>query len=289
MSLWKLLLSIFILFFMVSGVSVAQTPDIIKGKVWNRWTSNNFVIHAIADDQGRYLRENIEDIKKWILTRWGLPNTDFDVEVRLWCVDNRRLFEALYPNLKNSRVEVREKDDKITTIEAFLLLDDIPSKVLPEPLTEICIAIYAEKNNLNFGWWVYRGMSLLNGSESQIRSRLKDLSEKVLSNSSVFLSKTLFTTTKEEYTKLTEHEKKMFDDESMVLCLLLRKEFGESRVIEFLSKNDPEDGLRAVYGFRGYKHFDKSFYGYMRDLVKDVIDGKTPTHYLLIQKVKGDN
>lgn len=280
----KLLLSIFALLIM-SGTAAAQsTPDIIKGKVWNRWTSSNFTVHAITNDQGKYLKNNLEGVKAWVLTRWGLNDIGFEVDVKLWCVGDRELFEALYPSLDGSKVEVRREGGKIKVIEAFLLLDGSPSKTLPAPLTKICMSLFEEKHGVKFGMWAHQGMTLLNGSESQIRARLRELSPKMSNETSVFLSKTLMTTSQEDYDKLKPDEKVLFDNESMVLCLLLRKEFGQTRLLHFLKESDAEKGLRDVYGFRSYDHFDASFYRYMKDLIKDVGEGKTPAHYLLIQK-----
>lgn len=279
----RLLLSLFALLIMSGSVFAQTTPDIIKGKTWNRWTSNNFTVLALTDDQGKYLKNNLEGVKAWVLTRWGLNDIKFDVEVKLWCVEDRELFEALYPSLDGSKVEVRRENGKVKVIEAFLLLDGQPSKVLTSPMTEICLALFEEKHNVKFGWWAHRGMNLLNGSESQIKSRLRELSPKMVGNTSVFLSKTMLTTSKEDYVKLKPQEKVLFDNEAVVLCLLLRKEFGQDRMLHFL-KQGSEKGLQAVYGFRSYDHFDASFYRYMKDLVGDVVAGKTPAHYLLIQK-----
>jgi hypothetical protein len=283
-SMQKLLLSIFALLVM-SGTAVAQsTPDVIKGKVWNRWTSSNFTVHAITDDQGKYLKNNLEGVKAWVLTRWGLNDIAFDVDVKLWCVGDRELFEALYPSLDGSKVEVRREGGKVKVIEAFLLLDERPSKSLPAPLTEICISLFEEKHSVEFGVWAHQGITLLNGSETQIRARLRELSPKITSDTSVFLSKILLTTSKEDYAKFTPQEKVLFDNESLVLCLLLRKEFGQTRLLHFLKESDSEKGLKDIYGFRSYDHFDASFYRYMKDLIKDSGEGKTPAHYLLIQK-----
>lgn len=280
----KLLHSIFALLIISGSVHAQSTPDIIKGKVWNRWTSNNFIVHAITDDQGRYLKNNLEGVKKWIFTRWGLNDIPFDIEVKLWCVGDRELFEALYPSLDDSKVEIRREDGKIKVIEVFLLLDEQPSRSLPAPMTEICIALFEETHNIKFGWWAYRGMILLNGSETQIRGRLRELSPKIMNSNSIFLSKTILATTKEDYAKLTDQEKVLFDNEAMVFCLFLRKEFGQDRLLHFFRENNPESGLQKIYGFRDYNHFDVSFYSYMKDLVNDVAKGKTPAHYLLIQK-----
>lgn len=281
----KLLLNIFFVFALAMPAA-AQSPDIIKDKVWNRWTSQSFTIHTIANEQGEYLEGNLEGVKKWVLTRWGLTNIGFDVDVKLWCVKDRELFKALYPSLKgSSKVEVRKKDGKVEVIEAFLLLDDVPSRVLPKPMTEICMALFEEKNNVKFGWWAYRGMILLNGSEVQIRTRLKELSK--IEEESILSSKQMLTVTKEDYAKLTSQDKMLFDSEAMVACLLLRKEFGQNRMLHFLKEADPEKGLQTIYGFKNYDHFDSSLHPYLRDLVRDVSEGKTPSHYLLIQKAGG--
>src|SRR5690606_24426603 len=73
-----------------SNIAISQTPDVIKGLVWNRWTSKNFVVHSILNDQGKYLKNNLEAVKGWTLNRWGFSNIDFQTEVKLWCVGDKK-------------------------------------------------------------------------------------------------------------------------------------------------------------------------------------------------------
>ena len=81
----------------------------------------------------------------------------------------------------------------------------------------------------------------------------------------------------------------MFDQQSMILCLMLRKEFGESKLQGFLrisSNNNPQDVLKLVYGFDGYEHFDKQYYLFMKELSEDIVENKTPNSYLEIKPVR---
>jgi hypothetical protein len=95
--------------------------------------------------------------------------------------------------------------------------------------------------------------------------------------------------TEEEYTKLKPEEHAIFDAQSVVLCLMLRKEFGEAKLQGFLriaQRNKMEDVLRLVYSFQSFKNFDASYARYMKDLTNDVAASRIPDSYLEIKPVK---
>jgi len=286
----KSLLSLFLIFCFVvpSAVSAqSEVPEIIKDKKWNRWTSDNFEILSLSNLQGKYLKDNLNNVKKWVFTRWGLEDISFDVPVRLWCIDDKVLFKTIYPSLEKSKVEVRRSEDgKIKSIEAFVLLNDLPSRVLPEPVTEICLNLYEEKYNVKFGLWAHKGITLLNGSEKQIRKVLQDLNPYLENKEEVFQATTLVETSKASYDQLSDKDKKLFDNECMVLCLFLRKEFGQDRMHLFLKAKDKKEAINTIYYYKSLKQFDDNFYIYMKDLTKDSIDGLTPSEYLLIRKAE---
>ena len=117
----------------------------IEGKVWNRWTTKNFVVCSLNDKQAQYLHKHLELVKAWAFSRWGLYDIDFSAECRLICVDDKALFKKLF-NLENSKVEIRrDKDGKIEMAVIFLLLDGDPSRTVPIPLTEVCLAEFEQK------------------------------------------------------------------------------------------------------------------------------------------------
>ena len=265
-------------------MQVAPADPSIKDLKWNRWTSNNFVVCAINDTQAQYLHEHLELVKVWVYTRWGLGDVPFSAECRVICVDNAELFQRLF-KLQNSTTEIRRgPDGRIKLCVIFLLADSKPSTVVPVPLTEICLAEFNQRYTEEFGWWSYRGMALLNGSMEQIKSQFASME---LGPSD---SKTLLEMTKEKYMTLQPTEKANFDRRAMVLCVMIRKEFGQDEYLWMLKKTanhgNPEAALKEICGFKGYPDFDLTFSRYMTDLCRDVNSGKTPVSYLQIREKK---
>ena len=69
---------------------------------------------------------------------------------------------------------------------------------------------------------------------------------------------------------------------------MLRKEFGQVKFLSFIKKSDQngvEESLKEVFGFNDFNDFDVSFKTYMRDLSKDIINGRTPDSYLGIKAI----
>ena len=258
----------------------------IEGKQWNRWTSKNFVVNSLNNEQAQYLHEHLELLKSWAFARWGLYDTDFGAECRLICVDDPVLYKKLF-NLTDNKVEIRrDKNGKIEMSVIFMLLDDMPSKVVPVPVTEVCLAEFEQKYKTKWAWWAVRGMSLLNGSLDQIKSDLKTLKSDMDSNRPMYFSETLMEMKKTGWEKLSDDKRALYDRNALSICLMLRKEFGQNKLHWILNKtangNDGESVLRNELGFTNYGHFDQRFKQYMIDLSKGVTEGKTPDAYLTI-------
>lgn len=272
------------------GVS-APVDDDLKDLVWNRYTTENFVILSIDNVQGKWMSQNVETIKKWCLSRWGFPENSrgrFTKECRVFCVPNKTLLKKLF-SLNQSKMEARKKNGQLDMTVMWLVLDDKPNKTIPIFLTQVCFAEFEFLNNIQMGFWFKRGSSLLNGSISDVRQCIVNLYDKIKKDIPIFTSEKMFTLTEEEYLKETHEIKQVFDQEAVVLCIMLRKEFGEAKLQGFLrisSKNDPQDVLRVVYGFSGYNYFDKQYIRFMRDLTTDIINEKTPDSYLKITSIR---
>lgn len=267
--------------------AVPPTDPELKNLQWNRYTTENFTILSIDDGQGKWLHQNMEQIRKWCLSRWGFPDFKFTKECRVFCVPNKQLMKKLF-NLQESRFEIRRKNGQIEITAMWLVLDDKPAKVIPTPLTQICLAEFEARYGTSVGFWAKRGMSMLNGTVPEIRGHIQQLSGMVLKDQPMFVSQKMFTMTEEEYFKEKAENQRIYDQQAVALCLMLRKEFGEAKLQGFLrisSKNNAEDVMRVVYGFQSFAHFDKSYFRYMRDLANDVNAGKTPDSYLEIVPV----
>jgi hypothetical protein len=262
----------------------------IEGKSWFRWTSDNFVVCSLNDTHAQYLHSRLERVKDWAFSRWGLYGMDFAAECRLICVDDPVLFKKLF-NLDETKVEIRRDDNgKIEISVIFMLINSNPSAVVPVPVTEVCYAEFEQKYNSRFSWWAVRGMSLLNGSVVSINRRLLALGNDLSQNKPMYFSQSLMATNKSEWEQLSMDKRSVFDRNAMAFCLLLRKEFGQSKLHWMINKtangNDGEAALRELLDFKSYSEFDQSFKRYMEDLTRDVASGKTPMSYLQIEAAK---
>ena len=73
-------------------------------------------------------------------------------------------------------------------------------------------------------------------------------------------------------------------NKSLIVSLMLRKEFGESRFLRFLFSNkNTKDSLGSIYGFDS-DSFSKSYNRYCKDLYREIKDNKVPDFYLQVEK-----
>lgn len=249
--------------------------------VWNKWDTENFTILSLDAEQGKYLYENIEQMKKWVLSRWGFPDIKFASECRVLCVPNRNLMKKLF-RLDRSHGEVRrDESGKIVMSVLWLVLDGKPAEVIPSALTMVAVS-ELENYGAKMGYWAIRGMSILNGTLPQIRQELAALNATVRSDQKMFFSDKLFSMTEQEWRDESLENRQLFDREAAALCLLLRKEFGQHNLHNFLKSGGGEQNFVQVYGFRGYQEFDATLRRYMAMLSQDVMQNRTPDDYLQI-------
>lgn len=252
-----------------------------KNLQWNRYTSKNFVILSIDNAQGKWLNENIEEIKDWCLSRWGFPQVTFSKECRVFCVPNKNMLKKLF-SIEEPKFEIRKDINVI-----WLVLDEKPLSVIPSQLTNICISEF-ESSNVKLGFWFKRGISKLNSNLPNIKQDILEFNTYLRKNSPIYYSEQVLTMSEADYQKESVENKRVYDQEAMILCLLLRKEFGEAKLQGFLrltSGNDSQDVLKVVYGFEGYRKFDKQYIRFMKDLTSEVSNNRTPDSYLDVKAV----
>lgn len=262
-------------------------PKELEGLVWNRWTNKNFVVCSLNDIQAQFLHKRLEFVKSWVFLHWGMHDLDFSVQCKFICVDNKDLYAKLF-NLNKTKVEIRYDSNKIKELIVFLLIDGSPSNTIPIPLTEICLAEFSQKFNAKFPLWSYKGMSNLNGSLDQIRSNIKDLRVYLDKNEYVYFSQGIMEMTREKYDLMTQDKRRLYDNCSLIFCLMIRKEFGENMYLHFLekcAKSEPQESLKSILGFESYDYFDRAFFRYMKDLTNEVVLNKTPDSYLQVSEI----
>jgi len=250
---------------------------------WHRWTTKNFTIMSISEEQGNWMFKNIEDVNTWCVNRWGINKFSFPVECRVFCVPNKELFKKLFSS-ELSKVEYRKNEN---IVAVWLVLDDKPEKNLPVYLTQAILYELEVKINNKISWALIKGMSVLNEPIADIKEKLLENKKFINNDTPMFFSKALLEMTEDVYYEQTKENRNIFDCQSAAFCLLLRKEFGEQKFLKLLTEpTEYEKFVEQTYGFKDYNQLDSSFKRYMLDLANDIDKNKTPDSYLLITPVK---
>lgn len=272
------------------GVQPSSDPS-IPNIAWNRWTTRNFTVHSIDVDQGKYLFNNIEQMKTWTFERWGLADIRFTSEtanepnakpipqVKVFCAPDAVTMKKLF-NMESSFGETRVENGKIKISHLWLVLDVKPSEVIPASLTVIALKEYEQQTNKKFGWWVHRGMPVLNMTLPQIRGNIVTIEGALGKDSGMFFSKALLEMTEENWKSQSPELKRLFDSQAATMCLLVRKEFGQDN---FHAMMNQQASFQTVLGFRDNAELDATFKRYMVYLTQDIRQNKTPNDYLQIQ------
>jgi len=272
----------FFLFFL-TGFCIAQDDPELKNLAWHRYVTTNFTILSLNDDQGNWMKNNLENIKSWCLTRWGFPDIKFSKECRVFCVPDNAMLSKLF-NLTSSKVEIRRNNGSIEITAMWISLDDKPARIIPTNLSSIILSELEQVNKLKFPLWATIGISKLNGTQEDIRYSLSFLSDK-----SLFSIDDLLSLTNDQYSKFDNEKQQLFDSQSVALCLFLRKEFGEVKLHSFLKINYQSGysvAVKIVLGFLSISEFEKTYIRYVKGLSKDVSDKITPDSYLTIKQLE---
>jgi len=253
----------------------AKNDPELSSLEWNRYVVGNFSILSIDNNQGLWLSKNIDLINQWCTTRWGFSKVKFSKECRIFCVPNKSLLNKLF-GLNDSRVEVRKKDGELEMSVIWVAIEDSPAVSLSPLLTR---ASFLEFENQEFSlpWWFVRSAEIINSPIPDIRSFLSDVDLE-----GIDLEKTI-STDYDAYQVMTKEAKKTYDQECLILCLLLRKEFGEIKLhalLKLLERNSPESVLKIVYGYSSLKEFDSKYKLYAKDLSTEMKSKKVPDSYL---------
>ena len=277
----KKIIAIFFILFSLQIFSFAQEDPDLKDLAWHRYVTSNFTILSINDEQGLWVRNNIENIKVWCITRWGFPDVKFSKECRVFCVPDSAMLNKLF-NLDSSKVEVRKKDNSIEITAMWLALDDKPAKILPSNLSQIIFAEFEQVNKFKFPIWAIKGMSNLNGLISDIK-----LDISILPENKLFDLDSILNFQEDQFDKLSLDKQKIFVSQSTALCLMLRKEFGEVRLHSFFKVNfqqGSKSAVEKVLGFKSTNDFQNTYTRYIKGLSKDVREKIIPESYLIIKK-----
>jgi hypothetical protein len=90
----------------------------------------------------------------------------------------------------------------------------------------------------------------------------------------------------QNYNSFNDAEKKEYERKSLLLCLMLKKEFGEFNFLKLLfDKEDPLNSINKIYGFSS-DEFVASSKRYFFDLKNSLENDKINNRYLNIERSK---
>jgi hypothetical protein len=256
----------------MSAPGAASDPE-LSGLAWHPMKTTNFIICSIDEQQGLYFKQNIEEMKKSCLNKWGFGNFKFTTECKVVIVPNKSLLKKLF-GLNSNHAEIRRDAEGRMKLSAIWLSYDSGPEVIYPYLTLVSLKEYEQFNKIKLGNWFLRGAVFLSFNTSQIKGKIASIKvDPIVINN-------VFEMDEEGWKKLDEAGKEQFDLHAGCVCLLLRKEFGEYNLHKFL-KNDSVAGLFEIYGFRR-EDFSSTVKRYITNLSEDLNNNRTPDSYITI-------
>lgn len=256
----------------IPTVSGIKSSDENLSKIsWNRWTLDSFSIHSIDKDMGVYLYNNIKNIKKEVLVKWGLPDIAFKHEVRIFCCSSEENLKKLF-NINKSSFEFKE-DKQI--IYVWLIFNESNLDSLKSLLMSVSLIELEFKYNYSFPLWIHRGMPLLSSL-----SKTKESIEYIYTFNKIKQFKNLVSVDKLQYSESEDSYKKLFDVSSSVLCLMIRKEFGQDNFQKCMLKTT---SVYKQLGFEDIDSFNSRFFSYCYYLRNDYKKNILKEEYLEIK------
>lgn len=255
---------------MPSNVSDAETEA-----AWNKFTIDTFSIHSIDIDIGKKLSSDIESFKKESLNSWGIDDFKFEQETRIFICPTEDILNKLF-NIKNSAFEYRQ-DKKILYI--WMVLNESNYNSFKSVSMSMCLIHLENKFNYKFPLWIHRGMPLLSISLDKTKETIKIISDLRQIQTVKYVSNLKDI----EYKQLEDKYKKQYDATAAILCLFVRKEFGQDKFHFAMMENVV---LYKLLGYTTPEEFDSKFTYFCTYLLDDFVKNRINSNYLLIKPKK---
>ena len=246
-------------------------PEVVSKKenfTWNKWETDNFIILSIEKDHGLSLKRSIESIKDEHSERWGLAKSNLNAKCKLICVRDAEMLKKFF-GVDSPRAEIRKDESgKIST--SAIWLDSKSIQELPSLVAFIC----ASDGSLGANrLYIQRGISLLSLPPEKVKSELSQAGTVNFSEISSCSS--------DKWFGLPPQERS--DRKSALVCLMLRKEFGQERFLSFLYSAQNQEAIGGVYGFKDASEFNSTLNRYSENIGRDIGKGATPDSYITIK------
>ena len=255
----------------------APNQSAVKDLILYKRITENFEVISLDDKQGESVARQIESIKQWSLERWDLEGDKdrvcFSHRCVIVIVPNESVLNKLF-HIDRSFAEDRDNGGV-----AWVCYTEIEhTRVLSVLLTEIFLKEFETQHKMKIAYWAKRGIAVLNGNPKQIKKFLQPMYQHISSDRGMFFTESLFGLEKDTVMRSTPENISLFDKEAALLCLLLRKEFGNVRFLSMVGGS----GLKKSTGYNSYSEFDSAFKRYVFYATEDIVRNKMPDFYLNI-------
>lgn len=256
--------------------AILVEPEAVSKKenfTWNKWETQNFIVLSIEKDHGLSLKRGIESVKEAHADKWGLKNSDLNTKCKVICVRDAEMLKRFF-GIDSPRAETRSDiSGKVST--SAIWIDFKSSQELPSLVAFVCASDGSFGDNKLY---VQRGISLLSLPSEKVKSELAQAGVVDFSEISSLSSENWFA--------LPFQERASFDRKSAMVCLMLRKEFGEERFLKFLLGPQDQESIQNVYGFKDASEFNRTLNRYSENISKDIGKGTTPDSYVTVKGAK---
>lgn len=268
---------VLVMFFMLIGSEAISQPNSEPiDNTWSQLETQNFVILATDARQRDYVGKSIEFMRKWEFDRWGMKQVDFSVKCMILIANDKNEYKKLFKDKDIPTVQIdRTQSGKIKAMTIWCWAEpNYHVSVIPQLLTEVCLAEFEQKHDTRFPLWVHRGMSILNGNVPLIKRNVADLSQVYAQNLPCFWSEDIFNMTEDKLEKYQPQNKQWYDKQAATMCLFVLKNHGQKKFLDFVdgSIKDPQSAL-SILGFSGYKEIDIAYNKFMYNLSRDTAAG----------------
>lgn len=224
-------------------------PVASKEMVWNKWETENFIILSINYSFGDKLKSRIESIKSDLCEEWGIQDAAFSSKCKIVCVPDEKMLSKFF-SVDFPKFEAKKGSDEMS-----IWIDEGRLSFFKRLMLSALLK--------NKPAYIQRGVPLLATSVDNIAEGI------VLLDKPDFLK----TISSDDSIKSSDT---VFDFESLVVCLFLRREFGIEVFSSVLKGKSPE----SACGFSDKDSFASSLGRYFENLKNDLKSGKTPDAYL---------
>lgn len=224
---------------------VPNLDESLKGLVWNKWETDNFIVLSIDFSYGNKLKGSIENKKKELFKSLEVDDKRLPFKCKIICVQNPRMLKKFF-SLDHPKFEIREN-------EMAIWIDQERIHFLKGLLAGVC---FYDKP-----LFLREGLSVIM-SDSEYASD-------IIVSSDFSPACDIFSVSE------TSPD---IRSGSAIVCLLIRREFG-IRVLSRILSLDGADPI-SVCGFENSEVMNNVIKVYSENLRSDLKSGRTPSWYL---------